>query len=227
MHSEREEPTNGRAAGSADPSPPEKTGNGSAGGNGGPDEVLREFQDYCRARAAAHEKTARYRTLRNTWLAILAVVLSAILALPLLGTAAVNSTEPAQEPAQEEPAAQGQDAAGDDALVPGAEEAGTAAIPLWLQWVAGIVALLSSVATGAQKIFNDTEKVGKDEKAAANYRNVGRDARIARARRTEQERWDAVAQIDTHLDEIDADTPSPFQTYLKGTAGAEKVSVPV
>ena len=181
-------------------------------------------QSVC-VRVRAHRKTARYRTLRNTGLAIAAVVLSALLALPLLGTAAVNSTEPAQEPAQEEPAAQGQDVAGDEALEPEAEEAGTAAIPLGVQWVAGIVALLSTVAAGAQKVFNDTEKVGKDEKAAANYRNVERDARIARARPTEQERWDAVTEIDKRLDEIEADTPSPFQMYLKGTAGAEKTVV--
>jgi hypothetical protein len=225
MPDERKDPGNGRAVGRADPLPPGNHGGGDAGGNGGVDDLLRELEDYCRARAEAHSKTLRYRTLRNTWLAIAAVVLSAILALPLLGTAAVNSTETAQEPAQEEPAAQGQDVAGDGALQPEAEEAGTAAIPLWIQWVAGIVALLSTVATGAQKVFNDTEKVGTAAKAAASYRNVGRDARIARARPTEQERWDAVTQIDTRLDEIEADLPEPFQTYLDRAEGAQRPAV--
>jgi hypothetical protein len=226
MQGEREEPRNGRAAGSADPPPPNRIGNGSGGAGDGADEVLREFQEYCSARADAHTRTARYRTLRNTWLAIAAVVLSAILALPLLGTAAVNSTEPAQEPAQEEPAAQGQDVAGDEALEPVAEEAGTAAIPLWVQWVAGIVALLSTIATGAQKVFNDTEKVGKDTKAAANYRNVGRDARIARTLASEQERRDAVKEIDKRLDEIEADLPEPFQMYLVRAEGDNRPPVP-
>lgn len=226
MPDERKEAGNGRAAGRADPPPPRNPGGGDAGGNGGADDVLREFEDYCRARAEAHSKTLRYRTLRNTWLAIAAVVLSAILALPLLGTAAVNSTETAQEPAQEESAAQGQDVAGDGALQPKAEEAGTAAIPLWLQWVAGILALLSTVAAGAQKVFNDTEKGGQDAKAAASYRNVWRDARIARARPTEQERWDAVTQIDTRLDEIEDDLPAPFQKYLDRAEGDQRPPVP-
>jgi hypothetical protein len=157
--------------------------------------TLQQRKDFCDGRSEAHTQTARSYSRRNGQLAVLAIILSALLGIPVVGAATVNTSTVVAATPQQQESKQGQ--AGKEEVAKGTQR-----VPLYIQWLAGILALGSAIVSGIQRAFNSAELANKHDEAAAQYNDVSSDVDRALLEQTRSAVLKQLEKIDEHLDQI-------------------------